>query len=96
MLAFSTTPPTHIVNILLKNIKMIFVYIVVLKQWKKQFRNFSENFLCFLYKYAKLFFFMLNSMGLISPLMLRKDLYLTFFVDNKVGTNYFELIEFMN
>ena len=32
VVAFSTTPPTHIVNILLKNIKIIFVYIVVLRQ----------------------------------------------------------------
>ena len=36
MVTFSTTPPTYNVNILLKNMKIIFVYIVPLSSKTKQ------------------------------------------------------------
>ena len=46
MVAFSTTPPTYNVNILLKNLKIIFVYIVPLSSKTKQqsLRIFSVHF----------------------------------------------------
>ena len=95
MVPFSTTPPTHNVNILLKSIKIIFVYIAALSSKKKQRKSFSEN-LCFLYKHAKPYFFMSSSMDLLGPLTAIERFVFNIFLDNKIGINYFELIGFMN
>ena len=78
MVAFSTTPPSHNVNILLKNISIIFVYIVALISKKKQRKSFSEN-LCFLYKHAKPYFFMSSSMDLLGPLTAMEGFVFNFF-----------------
>ena len=67
--AFSTTPPIHNANILLRSRKRILVPTVVLKQSKRQLRGFSGNF-CFLYKDSIDLFFMPSSMNLLRPLTL--------------------------
>ena len=95
MLAFSTTPHTHIRKYFVKGYKNNFCAYCSFKAVKKQCKGLSEN-LCFLYKHAKLYFFMSSSMDLLGPLTAMERFIFSIFLDNKIGTNYFELIEFMN